>query len=165
MKIVYAQEDLDYSKPSIFLAGPTPRSEDVKSWRPEMLAKIEAEYGDKFTCFIPEMRNGWTDDFEYHEQIDWESHALESSDIIVFWIPRNMKDMPALTTNVEFGYWLAKDPYKMVVGIPEGAERMRYIQRLLEEHGVEEQTTMDEVVEFIDIIKVNEHDDFTGWVS
>ncbi len=153
MRIVYAQEKLDNLKFSVFLAGPTPRSENVNSWRPEMLDKIEKKFGDLITCLVPEMRNGWTDDFEYNDQIDWESAALEKADIIIFWIPRNMKDMPALTTNIEFGYWLAKDSYKIIVGFPKNSERMRYIQRLLEVHAVPAHSTMDEVIDSINVKK------------
>ena len=73
------------------------------------------------------MKGGFTDDFEYSEQIDWEEEAMDKVDIIMFWIPRELKNMPAFITNIEFGYWLAKDPSKIMLGIPHYAEKMNYI--------------------------------------
>jgi hypothetical protein len=36
----------------------------------------------------------------------WEREGLIKASVIFFWIPRGLPDMPAFTTNVEFGYWL-----------------------------------------------------------
>lgn len=127
MKVIYAQQPIDIEGQSIFLAGPTPRSADVKSWRPEVIEEL-LKQGFKGTVFAPEMEGGWTKDFEYGAQIDWETNSLEACDVIIFWVPRDLKDMPAFTTNIEFGIWLEKNPNKIVLGWPEDAEKMTYIE-------------------------------------
>lgn len=42
VRSVYAFETPDPESPSIFLAGPTPRSTEVESWRPEALKVIKS---------------------------------------------------------------------------------------------------------------------------
>ncbi len=44
----------------------------------------------------------------YDVQVKWETDGLNRSDVIVFWVPRNMANMPGLTTNDEWGYWKAR---------------------------------------------------------
>lgn len=130
MKICYADksqpatEDLN----AIFLAGPTPRSSDVPSWRPEALQILET-LGYDGTVFVPE-RSDWTTKFTYEHQTDWEYSNLLHSRVIAFWVPRNMETMPALTTNVEFGFWLARSPERVVYGRPENAANTRYLDWL-----------------------------------
>jgi hypothetical protein len=63
----------------------------------------------------------------YPNQIDWESACLENCGLIMFWVPRNLDTMPAFTTNIEFGEWMAKDPLKVVYGRPDDAPNMRYM--------------------------------------
>jgi len=131
MKLIYAQEKLDFQEKSIFLAGPTPRSNNVKSWRSELIKKLK-KINYNGIVLIPEMRNpdDWKKErnFAYDKQIKWEEEAMQKADIIVFWIPRKMDTMPALTTNIEFGYWYAKNPSKLIIGIPKDAEKCDYIR-------------------------------------
>jgi hypothetical protein len=120
MKIIYARERIDTDKPSVFLAGPTPRDKDTKGWRLEAI-----RYLNDTDCyiFVPEPRNGrWTKN--YIEQVEWEEKALTSATVILFWIPRNDSTMLGLTTNDEWGHW--KTSGKCVLGVPEGAFRTRY---------------------------------------
>lgn len=119
MNIIYTQEPAQIEGKSIFLAGPTPRSNIVKSWRPKAI-ELFSDLGFAGTIFIPELRSGPSSEFEYDKQIDWEHEALEKADVILFWIPRNLVNMPGFTTNIEFGYWLAKNPKKLIVGSPDG---------------------------------------------
>lgn len=58
----------------------------------------------------------------------WEREALTNATIIVFWIPRTLPDMPAFTTNVEFGYWLHTN--KVIYGRPDNAEKIKYLDWL-----------------------------------
>jgi hypothetical protein len=54
MKVIYAQQDIPKNiDVSIFLAGPTPRDNSAKSWRPEAL-KLLKELGFTGTIFVPE---------------------------------------------------------------------------------------------------------------
>lgn len=125
MKVYYTYQDLPYYGKTVFLAGPTPRSKDVKSWRPEALEFLNAN-GYKGNVLVPENPLG-VDYFNAEEQYEWEKSAMNIADDIVFWIPRNMETMPGLTTNIEFGYWLAKNPSKIILGYPLDAENMKYI--------------------------------------
>tara|TARA_R110002096_G_scaffold147220_16_gene306979 strand:- start:15538 stop:17166 length:1629 start_codon:yes stop_codon:yes gene_type:complete len=58
MELVYAPEDTPESlRQSIFLAGPTPRTDAVDSWRPEMIKQLK-KAGFDGTVFVPEPRGG-----------------------------------------------------------------------------------------------------------
>jgi len=122
---VCAREPLpDRTRKSIFLAGPTPRDQNTPSWRPEAL-RILDKLGYDGYVFIPEDRSG-TFSGDYTAQVEWETAALNVADIIVFWVPRDMKTMPALTTNVEFGIWM--DSGKVVLGAPDSAVKNTYLK-------------------------------------
>lgn len=131
MQVIYAQEPLPTTvKKTIFLAGPSPRTDEDLSWRPEALRLLELMKYDGHV-FSPEPRDGKFQD--YVGQIEWETAALERADVILFWIPRT-KMMPGLTTNVEWGVWMKSG--KVVLGSPDGAESMRYIKHLAQKHNV-----------------------------
>jgi calcineurin-like phosphoesterase family protein len=68
------------------------------------------------TVFVPE-RSDKTVKIDYFDQVEWEYAALNEAKVIVFWVPRDMKTMPAFTTNVEFGLWIAKGK-KVLYGRP-----------------------------------------------
>lgn len=126
MKIRYV-EDKPTHHPSIFLAGPTPRDESP-SWREDaldILCKLEYDW----TVHVPERsdkknRNWETGDWD--RQVKWEWNALNMSTFIPFWICREEWKLPGLTTNDEWGYWKAKNPKKLLLGVPEGAPHTRY---------------------------------------
>jgi len=129
--VIYAGKyNIEEGKKSIFLAGPTPRSstvmdgcgEGTKSWRPEAIRILES-LGFDGNIFVPEPIEGesWP---KYDDQLNWEDNCLVYCDCIIFWIPRNMSNMPGLTTNDEWGYW--KDSGKCVLGAPKDAQKVRY---------------------------------------
>ena len=113
---------------SIFLAGPTPRSDEVKSWRPKALEILR---GKGFTghVFVPET-DGWSWLGDYDRQVKWEWEALGKAACALFWVPRNLETMPGFTTNVEFGFMIALAPERVVLGSPEDAEKTRYLKSL-----------------------------------
>lgn len=123
MEVIYAHEQApERWTSSIFLAGPTPRDEATPSWRPEALRLLEAR-GYDGVVFVPEPRDGvWRRDYE--GQIEWEEEHLHLADVVVFWVPRALPQMPGLTTNDEWGAF--KGSGKVVFGAPEGAEKVRY---------------------------------------
>lgn len=116
---------------SIFLAGPTPRSKDVPSWRPEALLILE-RLGFAGNVYLPEAAD-WAPHEHYDDQVHWEWEALNLSTVVVFWVPRDLKTMPALTTNVEFG--LLAQSGKLILGYPETAPKMMYLGKLAARHG------------------------------
>ncbi|MEK7072531.1 MAG: nucleoside 2-deoxyribosyltransferase domain-containing protein [Patescibacteria group bacterium] len=144
MQVVYAHEPLPISiTKSIFLAGPTPRSQDVKSWRPEALTILE-QLGYDGVVFVPEDGDKKWQGSEYLNQIEWEEYCLNVADCIVFWIPREMATMPALTTNIEWGAWC--DSGKVVLGAPPEAEHVGYQKYYASKYQVPTAGTLDETL-------------------
>lgn len=128
MKVFYSDEPLtklNLYSPSLFLAGPTPRSKDVKGWRIDALKILESlNYDDQ--VLVPERRGKILDD--YTEQVEWEDEGLKNVWKIVFWIPRKLDTMPALTTNVEFGRFY--EDIRTEYGRPNDAEKCKYLDWL-----------------------------------
>lgn len=130
MIINFSDEEVrtDYER-RIFLAGPTRRNSIFeKSWR-KKACKILENLDFDGIVYVPEFSSGAQ--FDYTNQVLWERKALESATKILFWVPRNIKDgMPAFTTNVEFGMYLARNPEKVILAYPETAEKMSYLEWL-----------------------------------
>lgn len=124
------------SGPNVFLAGPTPRSSSVLSWRPEVIDTLRNK-GFSGTLLVPE-RSDWTTLKDYSDQTNWEWDAMALSDLILFWVPRDMAVMPALTTNVEFGFQMgmlfANPEFRLtkevIYGRPDNAPSVRYLDDL-----------------------------------
>lgn len=143
MNVVYTMEELPETiDKTIFLAGPTPRTSDVLSWRPEALKLLEM-LGFDGTVFVPELRpldsvidnimtraygknrSGYAaHTYDWNKQVQWEYDAIQMSDCVLFWIPRQMDTMPAFTTNDEWGF--LKGSGKVVFGAPDNAPKTRY---------------------------------------
>lgn len=145
MKVIYAQEPVEIIGKSIFLAGPTPRSETVESWRDDALAILEIVKFDG-TVFVPEMNGGWNRDFEYATQIEWEEECLNKADVILFWIPRDLETLPGFTTNIEWGYWTAKNPSKLVLGIPKDTVKSDYLIYYADKLGIPFSNSLDTTI-------------------
>lgn len=128
MIINYSDQKVLKGEKSIFLAGPTPRTTNIKSWRKEACEKLE-ELGFDGIVYVPEYST-WETRGNYLDQTLWEREALTEAKVILFWIPRSLPDMPAFTTNVEFGYWLHSN--KVIYGRPDNAEKIRYLDWLYE---------------------------------
>ena len=123
MQVIYAKEKVPESfTKAIFLAGPTPRSRDVESWRPDAIRLLQ-EAGYDGVIFSPEDHSGkWKGD--YIDQVEWEEKCLHMADCILFWLPREINTMPAFTTNIEWGVWMNSG--KVVFGAPDNAAKVRY---------------------------------------
>lgn len=143
MEVIYAHEAPPHElRASVFLAGPTPRDEGTPSWRPEALRLLAAR-GFDGVVFIPEPRDGrWVRDYE--GQVAWEEAHLHMADVVMFWLPREMRHMPALTTNDEWG--THKHSGKVVFGAPPEAEKVRYQAYYAERLGVPTATTLEGLV-------------------
>lgn len=131
MQIVYAHQSFPESWTSaIFLAGPTPRSTDVASWRPAAIEALERA-GYDGVVMVPEVEDGvWKSGPDaYDAQVEWERRGLDLADVILFWIPRELPHMMGLTTNVEFGLYLKSD--KVVLGAPPEAVSIKYLERIM----------------------------------
>lgn len=145
--VAYAQQKLpELCRKTIFLAGPTPRDKSTPSWRPEAIEFIK-NTGYKGWVFAPEMENGWSSDFEYDDQIEWEHSGLQKASVIVFWIPRELKSMPAFTTNIEWGYWVSRKPEKIVLGYPKDSPKMKYMKYYADKLRIPVSHTLKETLE------------------
>jgi hypothetical protein len=144
MQVVYARETLPESwSKSLFLAGPTPRSKDIQSWRPEALRLLKT-LGYDGVVFVPEDRgmNGCAITPEnYEPQIRWEHEALRHSDMIVFWVPRDFTldaqgemKFPGFTTNIEWGEQF--DSGRVALGYPKETPKMGYFRTKAQWHRV-----------------------------
>jgi len=143
MKILYTLEQNE-AKNSIFLAGPTYRNPNRISWRKEAVKLLKAQKYKGIVCY-PEWENKTQPiNWSYKQQIDWESKYLSKAKVILFWIPRNMKDLPGLTTNIEFGEWMKSG--KIVVGAPTDAEHIKYIYEKCLQHKIPWATTLKDCV-------------------
>lgn len=141
MNLIYAKETISPTRPSVFLAGPTPRSKDVISWRPEA---IELFKNLKFSgdILIPEARNEFT--WDYLTQVEWEEEGLITANCIMFWIPRDIETLPGFTTNIEWGTWHKSG--KCVLGSPNGAPKMRYMRYYANKLNIPQAYTLEEAV-------------------
>ncbi|QKW35445.1 NUDIX hydrolase [Actinomadura sp. NAK00032] len=133
--VVYAREEPpDRWDAAVFLAGPTPRSPGVPSWRPGAVAELRRRWRapGRLAVFVPEDRHGRYPD--YGGQVEWEERCLHLSDEVLFWVPRDPATMPALTTNVEWGMW--HDSGRVVFGAPPEAPGNRYLLHYAAKFGV-----------------------------
>jgi hypothetical protein len=116
--------------PILFLAGPTPRDAQTKSWRPEALTVLRDELQFKGYVVVPENRGFiYQTGYDHHAQVSWERHWLDRASCVIFWVPRALETMPAFTTNIEFGY-VAGRGQSYVLGYPPSAEKMKYLHHV-----------------------------------
>jgi hypothetical protein len=156
MKINYSDEEVIKNRKSIFLAGPTPRSDKIVSWRVDACKYLE-KIGFDGVVYVPEYST-MKPKGDYVDQAEWERDALKEASVILFWIPREFPDMPALTTNVEFGYWLHTG--KVIYGRPDNASKIKYLDWLYKKdtardpyNNIEE--LLDEAKRLADSIGIN----------
>lgn len=136
--------------PTVFLAGPTPNSAEVHSWRPAAIELISARWTAPRTLSVlsPE-DTGFRYDKHFDAQVDWETDARAQADVILFWIPRDVRTMPGYTTNVEFGLDVATVPERVVLGCPPDCPspaQNRYLISVAKRRGVPVLSTLAETV-------------------
>ncbi|MER8119158.1 nucleoside 2-deoxyribosyltransferase domain-containing protein [Streptomyces sp. NPDC094031] len=148
INLVMAREPIP-AGPSVFLAGPTPdKSAPVPSWRPEAARLLAEQWAGEqpLTVLSPESRNGERAD-RYETQVDWETAARDAATAVLFWIPRDMRTLPGMTSNVEFG--LDAPSGRAVLGCPPDCpnpERNRYLIHVAYRHAVPVCTTLAKTV-------------------
>lgn len=128
----------DYgNKKILFLAGPIQGADD---WHQKVISDLA-----DLDIVIANPKRESQENFNYSNQVDWESKYLAKADVIMFWLPNATDDIVgrsyAQTTRFELSEWLAKSNYnrdysKIVLGIAEGFHGKRYIQKRLENTNV-----------------------------
>jgi len=151
MEIIYTLEEEKNSKDSIYLAGPTYRPDEngnqKSGWREEAINILE-ELNFNGTIFVPECRGGKAlKNWSYKRQVRWEINKMSDCGVILFWIPRDMKELPALTTNTEFGEYLYSE--KIVTGAPEDSENNRYLEERCRLQGITWHNNLKDAIEEI----------------
>jgi nucleoside 2-deoxyribosyltransferase len=128
MKVIHVSNTIPAAVPgrSIFLAGPSPRETGQYNWRPKTL-DILSEKGFDGSVFVP-LKSDWGWLSSGNAQMDWELHCLDIATVILFWVPRDLKDLPGFTTNFEFGMFVKSG--KVVLGYPSIASNMNYLRYL-----------------------------------
>lgn len=128
-------------KRSIFLAGPCPRKFEHgdRTWHDGALHYLDS-VGYDGHVFIPLPFLG-----DYIEGVHWEETYLNIADVILFWVPRDLEVLPGFTTNIEFGEWFKSG--KAVLGYPQGAPKMSYLDLKARENGVEVRSTLEETID------------------
>lgn len=120
---------LDSNKKSIFLAGPTLRNDTFEnSWRKQACDILE-KYKFDGIVYIPEFEKD-TNPMNLLNQVEWEREGLINADVIAFYIPRKLPELPGFTTNVEFGMYLARRPDAVWLCSPQDAQKNRYLEWL-----------------------------------
>lgn len=122
--IIYANEPLNnLVNYSVFMAGPTPRTNILEtSWRPGAV-ELFKKFNFSGNILLPEPKDGIWAGFE--QQVAWELEGLEKADVVMFWVPRELPDMPGFTTNVEFGMLVKSG--RCVYGRPNFADKIEYL--------------------------------------
>lgn len=144
MHLVYSlEESPNLDLPSIFLAGPTPRQySGVRSWRPRAV-KILEQLGFEGIVYIPENRN-IRSKINHKLQPKWEHEMLYKSSCVLFWVPRDLKKLPGLTTNVEYGLFATSG--KAVLGAPKRAQKMSYFRFMAEEFSIPQHSNLKDTI-------------------
>ena len=123
-------------KPVIFLAGPIQGSID---WQSEAIKIIQAK--SQNVIIASPRRAVFDKEFNYDEQVDWETHFLNEAakrGVIMFWLAKENEHIPgrnyAQTSRFELGEWKAKHQLRgaeLVVGIKPGFSGEKYIRKHL----------------------------------
>jgi hypothetical protein len=150
VEVVRSRSPLPEHGPTVFLAGPTPKAAGVSSWRPAAIELISARWTAPQTLSVLSPEDT---DFRYDKhfdaQVDWETDARARADVILFWIPRDVRAMPGFTTNVEFGLDVATVPERVVLGCPPDCPsptQNRYLINVAKRRGVPVLSTLAETV-------------------
>ena len=171
MKTLFYDDRLD-GRPiprSIFLAGPTARGVHRTPWRAAALAELGAR-GFAGTAIVPEFRDGLFDDLAAkvfaepaspvtgmratsHNILAWETAGIEHATVVLFWMPfaiaaaDDPASLPGFTTRAEVSRELARDPSRIVLGMPDGALSSAHIRYHAHGAGVTIAATLNATIE------------------
>jgi calcineurin-like phosphoesterase family protein len=115
----------------IFLAGPIQGAAD---WQKDIYKDL-SKYEN--ILIVSPRRETPPKNFDYTEQVEFETKYLELSDIIVFWVPKQANEkidrVYGQTTRIEMGEWFCKsNNKKIIVGIDDSFPSKRYLKYKLE---------------------------------
>lgn len=112
----------------VFLAGPIQGAPDWQHNMPEI---------DGVTWLSP--RRTSYNNFNYDEQVKWETECLRIADVVMFWVPEPAEVVEgrdyAQTTRTEYGEMLARGK-KVIIGINRKFPGRRYFVSKAEQYGL-----------------------------
>lgn len=150
MKIVFSDHTLpDSISKTLFLAGPSIRDYTQRDWRHDAIQILEnLSYNGIVFIPIPEdvfYQRQPLNKAGYDNQIQWEKNARRMSDVIVFWVPRNMQaGVYGLTTNFELGEDLKTG--RVIYGRPDEADKCRYLDKCVTSNAQEVYSDLNELL-------------------
>lgn len=106
----------------VFCAGPIQGGPDWQNNMPEV---------ESVVWLSPRRTSYPVPDFNYNEQVQWETDALRSSNIVLFWIPEPIENIPgrayAQTTRFELGENLARGK-RIILGAYKDFPGRKYLE-------------------------------------
>lgn len=106
----------------VFLAGPI---QGAEKWQFDVPAI------DNVTYFCPRRKSLTDKNFDYNEQVSWETYGLRISDIVLFWIPAPAEDIEgrsyAQTTRFELAENIARGK-RIIIGTYKDFPGRKYIE-------------------------------------
>jgi len=145
-----------FDKKLLFLAGPI---KGADNWQDKVIESLAGA-----DIYIANPRREADPDFNYTEQVDWETKHLTLADVIMFWIPKETVHVEgrsyAQTTRFELAEWLAKTNYnrdvtKIVLGIEDGFYGKRYIVERLKQTNVKVYDSYEETLQKVKSLMKN----------
>ncbi len=149
---------------AIFLAGPI---QGAPNWHDEFIQKLKDKLKNALLnrnvliCSPKRIEVDHTN-FEYNEQVDWESFYLNKASkngVVVFWLANEKEKVTgrcyAQTTRFEIGEWWAKGQsikdFNIVVGSEENFDGLKYISKKFTDSytGFRMNTNIDDMVDDI----------------
>lgn len=136
MQIVRCPDSLvGLDSPSLFLAGPSSAA-PIGAWRDEVLTLLN-DRSFPGTVLYPEPAGQAV---TTEVQAMWDLRGCERATVVMFWIPRDLRTMPGLTSNFELGMWIRSG--KVVVGSPPEADAMAYLRVMAARFSVPQAETL-----------------------
>lgn len=143
---------------SIFLAGPTARGVSRTPWRHDAMTILERR-GFSGAVVVPEFRSSsFSEGAPIHFGditspvpqmrgisygiLRWETCGIERSTVALFWMPFQIGaeddpgSLPGFTTRAEVSRELAREPRRIVLGMPHGALSSSHIRYHAFQRGV-----------------------------
>ena len=135
----------------VFLAGPIQGAPDWQSTIPE-IEGIE---------FLNPRRSGELgESFVWEEQVEWETKALRMSDLILFWVPKEIQKIEgrdyAQTTKIELMENLVRGK-RIILGIDPEVHTRRYMEYKAKKYGISKVfTTLEDCLKALNVW-INHH--------
>lgn len=122
---------------SMFMGGSAPSTDSsTASWQPEVMALLQERWtiDGRLVIFVPEPGDRSYSDVG--EVIDWNDHALDVADVVMFWWP---DDTDACLMSTSLAAW--NDSQRAVHGTPSDGPHSHYLLKYADVHAISTATT------------------------